>query len=82
MKKKSFIKRAKTTGANLEQRFNDNKDVLDYFDTKNLIRKINIDLPSWAIEALDREAERRGITRQSLMKTWLIDQIDKIKKPS
>ncbi|MEY4630053.1 MAG: hypothetical protein RIQ81_173 [Pseudomonadota bacterium] len=41
-------------------------------------RRVNVDIPVWAITELDREASRRGITRQSLIKTWLIDRIDAI----
>lgn len=54
--------------------------VLDYFDTKNAIRRINLDIPEWAILALDQEAERRGVARQALVKNWLIDKIDEAKK--
>lgn len=39
-------------------------------------KRVNVDIPVWAIKELDREATRRGITRQSLIKTWLIDKID------
>jgi len=42
-------------------------------------KRVNLDIPVWAIKELDREAARRGITRQSLMKTWLIDKIDSIR---
>lgn len=41
-------------------------------------RRVNVDIPVWAIKELDREANRRGITRQSMIKTWLIDRIDTI----
>lgn len=42
-------------------------------------RRVNVDIPLWAIKELDKEAGRRGITRQSLIKTWLIDRIDALK---
>jgi hypothetical protein len=42
------------------------------------IKRVNVDIPVWAIKELDREAVRRGITRQSLIKTWLVDCLDKI----
>lgn len=48
------------------------EDVLQYFDLENArrgeSRRINIDLPSDFLAGLDREAARRGITRQSLIK--------------
>ena len=42
-------------------------------------RRVNLDIPTWALKELDREADRRGITRQALIKMWLIDRIDALK---
>ena len=78
MTRKSSTKESKTTADNLEERFDSGKEVLDYFDTESATRRINLDIPGWAITSLDREAKRRGITRQSLIKSWLIDRIDSL----
>jgi hypothetical protein len=43
-------------------------------------KRVNVDIPVWAIKELDRESNRRGITRQALIKTWLIDQLDSIRE--
>lgn len=58
------------------------EDVLQYFDLENARRRggagtkrINIDLPNDFLTQLDREATRRGITRQSLIKVWLYDRL-------
>jgi len=56
--------------------FDEGKEVLDYFDVGNAIRRVSLDIPSWAIEKLDKEATRRGITRQALLKTWIVDKLD------
>ena len=34
-------------------------------------RRVNVDLPTWMIQSLDREAKRIGVTRQSIVKVWL-----------
>ena len=47
---------------------------------KEWTRQINLRLPVWAIQALDREAERRGTTRQSLIAHWLTDHLDDLSK--
>lgn len=39
-------------------------------------RQVNVDFPTWMIEALDREAERLGITRQSVIKIWIAERLD------
>lgn len=40
------------------------------------IKRINVDLPEWMIESLDKEANRIGTTRQSLIKFWVADKLD------
>lgn len=42
------------------------------------IRKVNLDIPQWMIDALDRAAARIGVTRQSIIKTWLADRLERI----
>lgn len=82
MKKKSSTNKAKekTSAKNLENRFNDRKSVLDYFDTSHAIKRINLDVPEWVIASLDQESSRRGIARQALIKIWLVEKLDEIKK--
>jgi len=45
-------------------------------DWSKAIKRVSLDLPVWAIKELDKEAGRRGITRQSLIKTWIVDRLD------
>jgi hypothetical protein len=40
------------------------------------IKRINVDLPEWMIDSLDKEAHRIGTTRQSLIKFWVADKLD------
>ncbi len=78
MKKKSSTRRGSTTASNLEEKFERGESVLDYFETAN--KRVGVDLPPWAIKGLEREAARRGITRQALIKTWLVDRLDVLEK--
>lgn len=39
-------------------------------------RRINVDFPSWVVEALDPEAARIGVTRQSIIKVWLVERLE------
>lgn len=79
MKKKKSTKKSKTTAKNLEAKFDRGENVLDYFDLDKRVKRVNLDIPEWAINALDAEASRRGIARQALMKNWLIDKLDEVK---
>lgn len=40
-------------------------------------RKVNVDFPTWMIESLDREAGRLGVTRQSIIKMWLAERLER-----
>jgi hypothetical protein len=78
----------KTTAENLEQRFDDGENVLDYFDLARAQRplrvkeRINVDLPRWMIQRLDRLAGRTGVARQSLIKLWLAERLKGEEKAS
>lgn len=38
-------------------------------------KRVNVDFPVWMIERLDREANRLGVARQSLIKVWIGEQL-------
>lgn len=78
MKKKSSIKNTNKT--NLEERFDQGDSILDYFETDYAVKRVSLDIPQWAIVDLDKEAKRRGLARQALIKHWIIDKLDEIKK--
>ncbi len=82
MRKKKSTKKDATNAKNLENRFDEGAGVLDYFDSDKAvaIRRITLDMPEWALQNLDVEASRRGVTRQSLIKNWLRDHLDAIKE--
>ncbi len=40
-------------------------------------RRVNVDFPSWMVDSLDREAERLGVTRQSVIKIWIAERLER-----
>jgi len=66
----------------LDQLFNEGKDITEYLDTTTKKRpglkqrRANVDFPEWMIETLDQEAQRIGITRQSIIKVWVAERIN------
>jgi hypothetical protein len=64
-----------------DRMFDSGKDVLKQVDLKSArrvnspARRVNVDFPPWMVESLDREAERLGVTRQSLIKLWLAERL-------
>lgn len=39
-------------------------------------RRVKVDFPTWMVEALDREARRLGVARQSVIKIWLAERLE------
>jgi hypothetical protein len=65
-----------------DQKFDDNKeDIIDELDLSQIRRpghhqkSVQVDFPVWMIEALDREANRLGVTRQSIIKIWIAEHL-------
>ena len=68
---------------NFDKKFDDNKqDIIDDLDLSTIKRpnqkqkRINVDFPSWVIDSLDREASSVGVTRQSIIKLWLVERLE------
>jgi len=40
-------------------------------------RRVNVDFPPWMVESLDREAKRLGVTRQSVIKVWIAERLER-----
>ena len=36
-----------------------------------------MDFPVWMIESLDREAKRLGVSRQSIIKVWIAERLER-----
>jgi predicted DNA binding CopG/RHH family protein len=43
-------------------------------------RKVNVDFPEHIIMLLDREARSIGVTRQSIIKTWIAERLKEEQK--
>lgn len=67
-----------------DKKFDDNKaDIIDDLDLSTLKRpnqtqkRVNVDFPAWVVDSLDKEANRIGVTRQSIIKIWLVERLEK-----
>ncbi len=65
----------------LDTLFDNGEDIAAYLDVAkgrrpgHEQRRINVDFPTWMIQALDREASRLGVTRQSIIKMWIAERL-------
>ena len=72
------------SASDFDKKFDDGvEDIIDDLDLSKMTRpgreprRVNVDLPSWMVEALDREARRIGVTRQSIIKVWLAERLER-----
>lgn len=68
----------------LDKIFDDGEvDLNDYLDLSKAFRpgqeqkRVNVDFPVWMIDRLDREAGRLGVPRQSLIKVWIGEHLER-----
>jgi len=67
----------------LDKRFDDGEDITGELDLASARRpnreqrRVNVDFSSWMVESLDREARRLGVTRQSIIKVWIAERLEK-----
>jgi len=84
MAKKKFSKAKKFDSSKEMDSFLTDHDLGDLFTNAKMsqpkIKKINLDLPEWLIEHLDLEAARAGVSRQPLIKLWLIQKLEEERK--
>jgi hypothetical protein len=65
-----------------DQQFEDGTDITASLDLSKVRRvqqaqrRVNVDLPTWMIESLDREASKLGVRRQSVIKGWLAERLE------
>jgi hypothetical protein len=66
-----------------DNRFDRGENVLRQLDLArasrpgNEQRRVNVDFPVWMIDSLDKEAKRLGVTRQSIIKVWIAERLQK-----
>jgi macrodomain Ter protein organizer (MatP/YcbG family) len=77
----------KITAEEFDKKFDNGEDISDYIDFSKSVRlkdfsrlktdtkKVNVDFPEWVIAALDQEAKRIGVTRQSIIKVWIAERL-------
>ncbi len=67
----------------LDRRFDEGEDVSGVLDLGKARRpgqeqrRVNVDFPVWMIESLDRESNRLGVTRQSIIKVWIAERLER-----
>ena len=67
----------------LERKFDAGEDISKYLDLSKIRRpgqeqkRVNVDFPIWMVRRLDRVAKRLGVPRQSIIKLWVAEHLEK-----
>lgn len=66
-----------------DTKFEEGQDITGYLDLSSVRRpiqqckRVNVDFPIWIVQRLDKESKRLGIPRQSLIKLWVAEHLEK-----
>jgi len=67
----------------LDRKFARGEDLTEHLDLSKVRRpgeeprRVNVDFPTWMIDSLDREAKRLSVTRQSIIKVWIAERLER-----
>ena len=66
-----------------DKQFDDGKSVIKHLNLSAAKRRgqdqkrVNVDFPVWMIHSLDKQAHRLGVPRQSVIKLWVAERLEK-----
>ena len=75
------------TAKEFDKKFDNGEDISQYLDFSKSIKlndfekkitktkKINVDFPEAILVLLDQEAQKIGVTRQSIIKVWIAERL-------
>jgi len=93
--RKPAPRRAHITAAQFDAKFDAGADISEHLDLGAARifapgeerldltpTKVNVDFPRWMVDGLDIAADRVGVPRQSLIKMWLAERLEKAGSPN
>lgn len=67
----------------LDKKFDAGENIVENLDLSKARRpkqeqkRVNVDFPLWMIQSLDKEARRLGVPRQSIIKVWIAERLER-----
>jgi hypothetical protein len=67
----------------IDKQFDEGGDISSFLDVTRSRRpeqeqkRVNVDFPLWMIQQLDKESRRLGVPRQSIIKVWVAERLEK-----
>lgn len=78
------------TAEQFDEKFDNGEDISMYLDMTKAVRlkdidqlstktkKVNVEFPEWLLDTLDKEANKIGVSRQSVIKLWVAERLKAI----
>ncbi|MBN1592538.1 MAG: CopG family transcriptional regulator [Candidatus Coatesbacteria bacterium] len=66
-----------------DKRFDEGRDISEHLDLSRSRRpgqehkRVNVDFSVWMVRLLDKEAKRLCVPRQSIIKVWLAERLER-----
>ncbi|MBI5886099.1 MAG: CopG family transcriptional regulator [Deltaproteobacteria bacterium] len=66
-----------------DKKFDEGRNITKHLDVSKARRpeqeqkRVNVDFPLWMVHLLDKEAKRLGVPRQSIIKVWVAERLEK-----
>ncbi len=70
--------------SDFDKKFDKGESIIGHLDLSKVSRpeqeqkRVNVDFPVWMIQLLDKEARRLGVPRQSIIKIWVAERLEKV----
>lgn len=74
----------KVKSHDFDKKFEAGEDISMHLDVNKARRpeqeqkRVNVDFPVWMIQLLDKEAKRLGVPRQSIIKVWVAERLERV----
>ena len=76
-------KKSRTISAKeFDEKFEAGEDIREFmdFDKAVVVKRVNVDFPTWMIQLLDREAMKLNVSRQAIIKLWISERLKNSKE--
>jgi len=70
----------------LDQRFDEGEDITEYLDLESAShinlepKRVSVDIPVWMVQAIDRQADIIGVSRQAFIKFTLHEKLEALQQ--
>ena len=69
-----------------DRKFDNGEDISEYVDWSKATRpglepkRVSVDVPAWMVRAIDRQADKIGVSRQAFIKFTLHEKLETLRK--